>query len=152
MKALLKFIPSGLFTSNSETTTSREKSLRDLIAEAKSSIDNLAPLQVKSELESRQITLVDIREPDELARNGVIPTSINAPRGMLEFYADPGTPYFMPVFSKSSRIILYCATGGRSALAAATLKRMGFRSVAHLEGGLKSWAEARLAIEKLNLG
>ncbi|HMR55945.1 MAG TPA: rhodanese-like domain-containing protein [Cyclobacteriaceae bacterium] len=124
------------------------KSAADLVKEAKAQIENLTPAQVKSEIDKGNVTIIDIREPEELRQNGVIPGSINAPRGMLEFYADSSLPYHKPEFKKDSRIILQCASGGRSALAVVTLKQMGYTNVAHLDGGFKAWKEAGLPVTK----
>jgi rhodanese-related sulfurtransferase len=123
------------------------KSAMDLVKEAKQNIQNLTPQQVKQEMDSGNVTLIDIREPDELKQNGKIPGSVNAPRGMLEFYADASLPYHKPEFDKNKRIILHCASGGRSALATQTLKQMGFENVGHLDGGIKAWKEAGLPTE-----
>ena len=122
------------------------KSAPDLVKEAKQQIENLTPAQVKEELEKENVTLIDIRESEELKQNGKIPGSIHAPRGMLEFYADPSLPYHKPEFNKDNRIILHCASGGRSALATVTLKQMGYENVAHLEGGFKGWKEAGMPV------
>ena len=117
------------------------KSATDLVKEAKQQIENLTPGQVKEELSKGNATLIDIRESEELKENGRIPGSVHAPRGMLEFYADASLPYHRPEFDKTKKIILHCASGGRSALAAATLKQMGYENVAHLDGGIKAWKE-----------
>ena len=122
------------------------KSATDLVQEAKQQIDNLTPAQVKEELENGTTILIDIRESEELKQNGKIPNSVHAPRGMLEFYADPSLPYHKPEFNKDNRIILHCASGGRSALATATLKQMGYKNVAHLDGGFKAWKEAGMPV------
>ncbi|MDQ4064956.1 MAG: rhodanese-like domain-containing protein [Actinomycetota bacterium] len=113
----------------------------DLVKEAKSQIENLSPEQVASELESGDAVVVDLREPQELEATGMIPGAIHAPRGMLEFYADPSLPYHKDELERDKRIILHCASGGRSALAAKTLKDMGYTNVAHMEGGIKAWQE-----------
>lgn len=123
------------------------KSATDLVKEAKQQIENLTPQQVKDELSKGNVTLVDLRESEELKQNGKISGSISAPRGMLEFYADNTLPYHKPEFDKNKRIILHCASGGRSALAAVTLKQMGYNNVAHMDGGLKSWKESGLPVE-----
>ncbi|HYG39334.1 MAG TPA: rhodanese-like domain-containing protein [Cytophagales bacterium] len=123
------------------------KSATDLVKEAKQQIENLTPQQVKDELSKDNVTLVDLRESEELKQNGKISGSISAPRGMLEFYADNTLPYHKPEFDKNKRIILHCASGGRSALAAVTLKQMGYNNVAHMDGGLKSWKESGLPVE-----
>lgn len=116
----------------------------DLVKEAKAQIENLLPVQVQEELASEGTILIDIREAEELTQNGKIEGSVHAPRGMLEFYADSTLPYHKKEFDKNKRIILHCASGGRSALAAQTLKQMGYHNVAHLDGGLKAWKEAGL--------
>ena len=123
-----------------------QKSATDLVKEAKQEIENLTPLQVQQELLNRNTVLIDIRESEELTLNGKIQGSVHAPRGMIEFYADPSLPYHKQVFAKDKRIILQCASGGRSALATQTLKRMGYKYVAHLEGGVNAWKEAGLPI------
>ena len=117
------------------------KGAMDLVADAKSKVENLTPDQVAQELESGDAVLVDIREPQE-REAASIPGSISAPRGMLEFYADASLPYHKEEFDPGRRIILHCASGGRSALGAATLQEMGYTNVAHLDGGIKAWSEA----------
>lgn len=119
----------------------------DLVKNAKANIENLTPQQVADELKNGNAILVDIREAHELSEQGKIPGSVNAPRGMLEFYADPSLPYHKAEFQPANRIILQCASGGRSALAAQTLKQMGYNNVAHLDGGIKAWKENNLAVE-----
>src|SRR5438132_8218270 len=108
-----------------------------LVATAKQHIENLTPDQVASELETGDAVLVDLREPDERAQNGNIDGAVHAPRGMLEFYADPASAYHRAEFDPRRRTILYCASGGRSALAAEALAQLGYANVAHLDGGLK---------------
>ncbi|HEY0356440.1 MAG TPA: rhodanese-like domain-containing protein [Flavisolibacter sp.] len=125
----------------------QSKTATELVKEAKAKIENLTPAQVKEEMSRGNATLVDIRESEELQQNGKIPGSVHAPRGMLEFYADSSLPYHKPEFDKNKRIILHCASGGRSALAASTLKDMGYENVAHLDGGIKAWKEEGLPTE-----
>ena len=122
------------------------QSAAQLVKEAKQEIENLNPLQVQQELLNGNTVLIDIRESEELTQNGKIESAVHAPRGMIEFYADPSLPYHKPEFDKSKRIILQCASGGRSALATQTLKKMGYTNVAHLDGGLKAWKEAGLPV------
>lgn len=119
----------------------------DLVKAAKAQIENLTAEQVQQELSSGNATLIDIRESEELLQTGKIEGSVHAPRGMLEFYADAALPYHKPEFDKEKRIILQCASGGRSALAAQTLQQMGFTKVAHLDGGIKAWKEAGLPVQ-----
>ena len=123
-----------------------KKTATDLVKEAKQQIENLTPEQVKEELENGNATLIDIRESEELKQNGKIENSVHAPRGMLEFYADTSLPYHKQEFEKDNRIILYCASGGRSALATTTLKQMGYKNIAHLDGGFKAWKEAGILV------
>ncbi|WP_162425665.1 rhodanese-like domain-containing protein [Pontibacter pudoricolor] len=118
------------------------KSATDLVKEAKQNIENLTPAQVHEELKNGNATLIDIRESDELSQNGKIAGSVHSPRGMIEFHADETLPYHKPEFDKNKRLILHCASGGRSALATSTLKQMGYENVAHLDGGYKAWKES----------
>jgi rhodanese-related sulfurtransferase len=114
---------------------------------AKQRVENLDVDQAAQELERGDVVLVDIREPSEREQNGAIPGAVHAPRGMLEFYADPASPYHRPEFDPARRTILYCAAGSRSALAADALRQLGYASVAHLDGGLKGWQEAGRPVE-----
>ncbi|MCO5286267.1 MAG: rhodanese-like domain-containing protein [Chitinophagaceae bacterium] len=127
--------------------TMAQKSAADMVKSAKQEIENLTPQQANAEIKKGDVTVIDIREPDELLKNGKIAGATNAPRGMLEFYADPTLPYHKPEFDKEKRIILYCASSGRSALAVKTLKEMGYKNVAHIDGGLKAWTDAGLPID-----
>ncbi|MGH3737866.1 MAG: rhodanese-like domain-containing protein [Micromonosporaceae bacterium] len=110
----------------------------NLVAEAKSHVQNLTPEQVAREA-ANGATVIDLREPAELGYEGMIDGAVHAPRGMLEFWADPTSPYHRQEFDPARRTILYCASGGRSALAARTLDGLGYTDVAHLDGGLKAW-------------
>lgn len=123
------------------------KSASELVAEAKARVQNLDVDAVEQELRSGDAVLVDIREPEELTEGGRIAGSVHVPRGMLEFRADPTSPYHQEPLDPSKRVILHCATGGRSALAAATLQSMGYENVGHLDGGLKAWKEAGKPVE-----
>ncbi len=125
-----------------QTATNNPPSVKDLIAEARTHIDNLPCAAMAEALEAPDVLLVDLREPAERALNGTIPGALAAPRGMLEFYADPAMPYHKPEFQRSRRILLYCASGGRSALAGASLRRLGYDRVASLDGGFKAWQES----------
>ena len=124
-----------------------EKSAGDLVAEAKAGVENLDPDAVEEEISSGKAVLIDLRESDELTTDGRIPGSIHVPRGMLEFRADPTSPYHQEPFDRSRRIILHCAAGGRSALGAASLQAMGYQNVAHLDGGIKAWKDAGKPLE-----
>jgi len=124
------------------------KKASDLVAQAKAEIENLSVDQVKQEMESGDALVIDIRDGQERAESGCIPGSEHVSRGMLEFHADPSMPVYKDFFQPDSRIILHCAAGGRSALAAKTLKDMGYTNVAHLETGFRGWAEAGAPIDK----
>ena len=114
-------------------------SAADLVSQAKAQVENLTADQVALEMQSPDAVLIDLREPEERSQNGTLPGAVHAPRGMLEFYADPTSPYHRPEFDPNRRTILHCASGGRSALAAQVLQVMGYTRVAHLDGGLKGW-------------
>ena len=116
--------------------------VRQMVAEAKRQIENLSPVEVVVELATNQVLLLDIREAGELLQTGVIPGAVAAPRGLLEFYADASSIYHWEAFDPQRRLILYCASGDRSALAAAVLQQIGFTNVAHLDGGLEAWQTA----------
>jgi rhodanese-related sulfurtransferase len=113
-----------------------------MVAEAKQQVENLTVEQVAAEIATNDLLLVDIREPQERRDKGAIPGAVSAPRGMLEFWADPSTPYHREEFDPNRRTILYCASGGRSALAARTLGELGYRDVAHLDSGFTAWQQA----------
>ncbi|MEV4005193.1 rhodanese-like domain-containing protein [Actinomadura sp. NPDC049753] len=116
-------------------------SVRQLVTRARDEVRNMSVPEVADALEGGGVTLVDLREPDEVRREGAIPGAVPAPRGMLEFWADPASPYHREEFVPCARTILYCASGGRSALAAQTLQALGYTDVAHLDGGLAAWKE-----------
>lgn len=117
------------------------KTAAQLVQEARSAIENLTPDQVQAELAAGNATLVDVRDAPELA-NGTIPGAIHVSRGMLEFQADPSSPLHKSGLDPNRRVILHCASGGRSALAARTLRELGYTDVAHLDGGFKAWQAA----------
>ena len=117
----------------------------DLVANAKAEVENLTPAQVADERENGAV-VVDLREPAELAADGMIEGAIHAPRGMLEFWADPTSPYHRPELDPARRTVLYCASGGRSALAAQALAQLGYGDIAHLDGGINGWVRAGLPV------
>ena len=126
---------------------STARTAAQMVSEAKGRVQNLAPEQVSTELQHGNALLIDLRESNERDENGVIPGAVHAPRGMLEFWADPTSPYHREELDPDRRLILHCASGGRSALAASTLQQMGYTDVAHLNGGIKAWKEAGLPVE-----
>ena len=115
---------------------------------AKGKIANLSTEALKTEMQDNpDLLLVDIRELQERILLGTIPGARHVPRGMLEFWADPSSPYAKDYFSEGRRTVLFCAGGGRSALAALALQDMGFRNVAHLEPGFAGWQQSGEAVE-----
>ncbi len=123
------------------------KTAAELVADAKQRVENLSVEQAAAELASGDAVLVDLREPGERVEHGVIPGAVHAPRGMLEFYADPTSKYHRPEFDPNRRVILHCASGGRSALAADTLRELGYSNVAHIDGGFTAWKGSGQPVE-----
>src|SRR5258706_8359054 len=124
-------------------------SASQIVAEARKIIPEVTVAQAKAELEQGQAgLLVDVREPAEWDK-GHIPGAVFAPRGMLEWYADPTTPYAKPELTtkRDARIIVQCATGGRSMLAAETLKKMGYTNVVNMVGGFNEWTKQGFPVE-----
>jgi rhodanese-related sulfurtransferase len=114
-------------------------SVADMISAARERVEHLGPDQVAAELDSPEVVLLDVREPGEQLTDGTIPGALTAPRGMLEFHADPASPYHLDALAPDRRVIVHCKSGARSALAAATLADMGYTRVAHLDGGIIAW-------------
>ena len=125
-----------------------KKTIGQLVAEAKTRVENLTLAELRAEIERGDIQLLDIRDIRERQKLGWIPGSMHVPRGMLEFWLDPTSPYYTGKVDPEKRIILYCAQGGRSALAADVLREMGFPNVAHFEPGFNGWAAAGLPLER----
>lgn len=123
------------------------KTAAQLVAEARASIENLTTEQAAQEIASGDVLVVDIREPEERHANGGIPGAVSAPRGMLEFYADPASPYHKDGFDPERRVILHCASGGRSALAVKSLQELGYSNIAHLDKGFNGWKEQGQPVE-----
>ncbi len=93
------------------------------------------------------VVFVDVRDPRELEREGRVPSAFHCPRGMLEFWVDPQSPYHKPIFAEDKRFVFFCAGGWRSALAAQTAHRMGLKPVAHIKGGFGAWRNAGGPVE-----
>src|SRR3979411_1774791 len=118
------------------------KGFQQMVNEAKSRIKTISLDEAKGRLGSDRVVFVDIRDVRELEREGMIPGAFHAPRGMLEFWVDPDSPYYKPVFSDDKTFILYCQADWRGVLAAATLGDMGMQNVLHLKGGFGEWKKA----------
>lgn len=113
-----------------------------LIEEARAEIENLPVGDAQMAHGDTDAVFVDIRDVRELEREGMIPDAFSAPRGMLEFWFDPESPYHKEIFSSGKRLVFYCASGWRSALATQTAQKMGLENVCHLDGGFNAWKEA----------
>jgi rhodanese-related sulfurtransferase len=121
---------------------------KQLLAEAEGNIENVSAEQAIGDAKRPDVVIVDIRDPREIEREGRIPNSFHAPRGMLEFWVDPDSPYFKPVFGEDKTFIIHCTSGWRSALATETLQRMGLKPVKNLKGGFTAWKAAGGPVEK----
>ncbi len=121
---------------------------KQMLTEANAIIETVSVPDAMYLLEEDDVYFVDIRETVERQQTGTIVGAIHAPRGFLEFIADPEGPMHLPEFASGKRLILFCATGGRSTLAAKTLQDMGFDDVAHLAGGFAAWTEANGPTER----
>jgi rhodanese-related sulfurtransferase len=122
------------------------KNVKDLLAEANSSVPRLSPNEASEKMRSGDVLVVDVRDPTEVQQSGKLKGAVNVSRGMLEFRADPESQYHNPTFQKDKTILLHCASGGRSALAGKTLQDMGYTSVFNI-GGFKDLAEAGIETE-----
>ncbi|MGI9417256.1 MAG: rhodanese-like domain-containing protein [Geminicoccaceae bacterium] len=116
-----------------------KRGFKTMLAEANAVIETVSIQDLTYHLEDGGALLVDVRETVERERDGSIPNSVHVPRGLLEFHADPESPVYNDAFVQGRQIILYCGTGGRSALAAKTLYDMGYADVASLAGGFEAW-------------
>jgi rhodanese-related sulfurtransferase len=119
-----------------------KKGYQELLAEAQAKIRTVDVAAAQARYGADDVVFVDLRDPRELEREGMIPGALHAPRGMLEFWVDPASPYYREVFGSGKEFVLYCQSGWRSVLAAATLEDMGLPRVAHLEGGYRAWKDA----------
>lgn len=118
------------------------KGVKQLVEEADAEIETVSLEDAKSLLEDDSVVFVDIRDVRELDREGMIPGAYHAPRGMLEFWVDPDSPYHKDIFASGKKFLLYCAGAQRSALAAKAIQDMGLKPVAHLERGFGGWRES----------
>lgn len=119
-----------------------KRGYKQLVEDATQRIDTLSVADAQEKLDDPDVVFVDIREPAELDREGMIPGAFNAPRGLLEFWVDPESPYHKEALEPGKHLILYCQSAWRSALAAAALADMGVAPVSQIEGGFSAWKEA----------
>lgn len=122
---------------------------KQLMAEAEAEVESVTAAEAKAMLGRDDVVIVDIRDVRELHREGHIPGSFHAPRGMLEFWVDPESPYFKPIFGEDKTFVIHCASGWRSLLATQVLQRMGLKPVINLKGGFAAWKDAGGPVEKV---
>lgn len=123
------------------------KGYKALLAEAERDIETLDVAAATALHGAPDVVFVDLRDPRELEREGKLPGAFHCPRGMLEFWIDPDSPYAKPVFQQDKRFVFFCAGGWRSALAAKAAQDMGLKPVAHIEGGFGAWKAAGAPVE-----
>ena len=122
-------------------------SVQEWLSTANAIVPRLAPQELKDLLSRPDVVLIDVRDAPEVQRSGKLRGARNISRGMLEFRADPESPYHDKTFQKDKTVLVYCASGGRSALVGKTLKDMGYADVRNL-GGFKGWVDAGGQVEK----
>jgi rhodanese-related sulfurtransferase len=123
------------------------KSVKELVEAANAVVPRISPEQARELIAKGDAIVVDVRDAPEVEQSGKVAGAVHIPRGMLEFRADPESPYYDQSFAKDKTIIMYCAAGGRSALAGQALKDMGYTEVYNM-GGFKDWADSGGAIDK----
>ena len=120
---------------------------KQLLADANAEIETIPVGEALGLVDRADVTLVDLRDPRELERDGAVPGAFHCPRGMLEFWIDPESPYAKPLFQEDRKFVFFCGGGWRSALAAQIAQKMGLKPVAHVEGGFAAWKKAGGLIE-----
>jgi rhodanese-related sulfurtransferase len=123
------------------------KSVKDLVEAANAVVPRITAARARELIEAGDTVVVDVRDAPEVEQSGKVAGAVHIPRGMVEFRADPESPYFDEHFAKDKTVIVYCAGGGRAALSGQALKEMGYSEVYNL-GGFKDWAEAGGAVDK----
>ncbi|MEM1273626.1 MAG: rhodanese-like domain-containing protein [Pseudomonadota bacterium] len=124
-----------------------KKTAADMVAAARARIEEVETADLIASLDDPDLVIVDLRDIRERQRQGSIPGAYHAPRGMVEFWVDPESPYFKEVFGQDKRFVFHCASGWRSALTVATLQDMGF-AAAHLRDGFSSWVSVGGPVER----
>ncbi|MFZ6816348.1 rhodanese-like domain-containing protein [Undibacterium sp. Rencai35W] len=119
-----------------------KKGYKQLVDEASAQITTYSVAEAQAKLTDPHVQFIDIRDVRELEREGIVPGAFHAPRGMIEFWIDPDSPYFKPVFGERKEFIFFCAAGWRSALTTKTVQDMGLENVAHIDGGFSAWKAA----------
>jgi rhodanese-related sulfurtransferase len=124
-----------------------KKGIKELVADAYKEIETIKAPDALKLKDDPNVVLVDLRDIRELARDGRIPGAFHAPRGMLEFWVDPESPYYKNIFGTGKKFVFFCAGGLRSALATQAVQQMGLEPVCHIEGGFKAWKDAGGVVE-----
>ncbi len=119
-----------------------KKTAKDMVDEAMAEVETISVAEAMKRQDDDAFVIVDIRDVRELDREGMIPGAFHAPRGMLEFWVDPESPYHKDIFASGKTFVFYCRSGQRSALATKTVRDMGLEAVCHIEGGFTAWTEA----------
>ena len=114
----------------------------EMVEQARAEIEEVDTADAIKESQEPGCLVIDIRDVRERKRNGYIPGSFHCPRGMIEFWVDPGSPYFKDIFNEKKRFLFHCAADWRSALTVQTVTKMGLENAAHIKGGLNAWCEA----------
>jgi rhodanese-related sulfurtransferase len=119
------------------------KTFRQMVADARGQVGVISPADAKKEIDKGGTTVIDVREPDEVAESGTVPGAKNIPRGVLEIKADTELPMRDPALEdRNQKVIIACGAGGQAALSAKSLKDMGFTDVSIIDGGIKGWKDA----------
>ncbi|MGI9336544.1 MAG: rhodanese-like domain-containing protein [Gammaproteobacteria bacterium] len=129
-------------------TVNARISVKQMVEEANAEIETLSAAEAVALLAQDDVVVVDVRDVRELEREGRIPGAFHAPRGMVEFWVDPASPYFKDIFNEDKRFVFYCAASWRSALAAHAAQRIGLERASHIDGGFKAWKEAGGPVEE----
>jgi rhodanese-related sulfurtransferase len=119
-----------------------KKGYRSLIDEANAVVKSYSVAEAIAKHDDPHVQFVDVRDARELEREGIIPGAFSAPRGMIEFWIDPDSPYFKPLFGEDKEFVFFCSLGWRSALTTRTVQEMGMQNVAHIDGGFTAWKAA----------
>ena len=129
------------------TMDKSKKTVKILLEEANSQIQTIPVEKAKDYLSEKDCIFIDLRDIRELKKTGKIPKSFSCPRGMLEFWIDPESPYHREIFSQKKKFVFYCASGWRSALSTKTANEMGLEEACHIEGGFSAWVKSNGEVE-----
>ena len=127
---------------------SLSRGVASMVAEARGRISEVDAVDAIAMQDDPDVVIVDLRDIREREREGYIPNSFHCPRGMVEFWVDPDSPYYKEIFGRDARFVFHCASGWRSALTVATLGDMGMENIAHITDGFKSWKAADGPVEQ----